>query len=149
MLGLYLLFGMEVLCLLFWVLVYVVDLYGLSLVIVFVSGVLIVLLWCWLMWLVLLIVFVVVIGVIWGLDLVVDGVEVVGVVVVLVFVLYLLLLGWDVWLCVGELVVGLVVLLFVELWGSMWLFVLWCGDVFNVDCEFFVFGVVNFVCGLL
>lgn len=141
--------GMEAPRLLLWVLAHAADSHGLSLAIALVSGALIALLRRWPMWPASLIVLVAAIGATRGLDLAADGVEVVGAVAAPVFALHLPSLGRDAWLRVGELAVGLVVLLFAESWGSMRSLALRRGDALNADRELFALGAANLACGLL
>lgn len=141
--------GMEAPRLLLWVLAHAADSHGLSLAIALVSGALIALLRRWPMWPASLIVLVAAIGATRGLDLAADGVEVVGAVAAPAFALHLPALGRDAWLRVGELAVGLVVLLFAESWGSMRSLALRRGDALNADRELFALGAANLACGLL
>ncbi|NCT82133.1 MAG: SulP family inorganic anion transporter [Comamonadaceae bacterium] len=135
--------------LLAWVLASAGSWHGPSLAVALASGAMIALLRRWPPWPAALIALVAAIGATWAFGLTALGVAVVGRVEMPTLALRLPQLDLDAWLNVGELAVGLVVLLFAESWGSMRSLALRRGDVLNANRELFALGAANIAAGLL
>lgn len=141
--------GLDTLHLLGWVLAHTADWHGLSALVALASGALIALLRRRPTWPASLIALLAAMAATRWLGLQDQGVEVVGAVAAPVFALHLPVLSSDAWLRVGELAVGLVVLLFAESWGSMRSLALVRGDTLDANRELLALGAANLAAGLL
>lgn len=141
--------GLDTLHLLGWVLAHTADWHGLSVLVALASGALIALLRRRPTWPASLIALLAAMAATRWLGLQDQGVEVVGAVAAPVFALHLPVLSSDAWLRVGELAVGLVVLLFAESWGSMRSLALVRGDTLDANRELLALGAANLAAGLL
>lgn len=141
--------GLDAPHLLVWVLGHATDWHLASLLVALAAGALIALLRRWPTWPASLIALVAAIAATRWLGLQSQGVEVVGAVTPPAFALHLPDLGRDAWLRVGELAVGLVVLLFAESWGSIRSLGLLRGDTPDANRELMALGAANLASGLL